>query len=59
MPARQKPTFGQGQAAAKVLRRVIAAAAAVGGRLPADTSVTLAGPAARSSGPSGAGSAAC
>jgi hypothetical protein len=44
MPARQKPTFGQGQVAAKVLRRVIAAAAAVGGRLPADTSVTLARP---------------
>lgn len=42
MPARQQPTFGQGQAAAKVLRRVIAVAATVGGRLPADTSVTLA-----------------
>jgi lauroyl/myristoyl acyltransferase len=42
MPAPGKPTFGQGHAAAKVLRHVIAAAAAAGGRLSPDTSARLA-----------------
>ena len=48
MPSRTQPspqtpaTFGQGRAAAKVLRRVIDGAALVGGRLSPETSERLA-----------------
>jgi hypothetical protein len=42
MRAPGKPTFGQGHAAAELLRQVITVAAAVGGRLSPETSVRLA-----------------